>query len=162
MVNRNNRTKTRENIDEILHGMAIRNPDFLIPQLAEQLGVPEWIIYEWCNPNQKQKFPLCMLLPLTRLTGNTSLIEHVAAQAGLVTFKVRRRGKTSLENSEDLLEYMRKFSTLLINLIKAFKDKNSPDRRELLREFDKFLSTAVGLRQDVENLSDQLDLGLEE
>lgn len=159
---RQNRARTGETIDEILHSIVIRNPKYSVPQLADELGVPEWIVYEWVGLNSKRQFPLSMLLPLTRLTGDTSLIEHIAGQAGLVTFRVRKHGKNKLENAEDLLEYMRKFSTLLTGLIKAFKDKTAFDRRELLQEFDKFLSIAAGLRQDVENLSDQLDLSLGE
>jgi len=156
------RIRGGETLEEILHRLIVRNPKITVAELAEELGVREHDLYEWGNMNQPRQFPLSKLLPLMIATENTIIIEHLAARMGLVVFKVRKRGKSSLENAEDLLEYMRKFSTLLTGLVKAFKDKTSFDRRGLLREFDKFLSTAVGLRQDVENLSDQLDLNLEE
>ena len=161
-MGRHGRTRTGETVELILHSMVIRNENYSVAQIAESLGAPEWTIYEMCNPNSKRQFPLMLLLPLTRLLGDTRLIEHLAIQSGLVTFKVRKRGKSHLENIEDLIEYLRKFTALLHGLVTAIKEKKRFNKSELLQEFDRFLSDTVGLRDDIENVSDQLDLGLGE
>ncbi len=148
--------------EEILHRMIARNPDYSVAQLAEELGKREYVLYEWGNPNQDRQFPLAMLLPLTRVTGDISLIEHLAASVGLVVSRVRKRGKGRLEQIEDLQECLERFAELLKTLALVFRDQEKVDKRAVLAEIDRFMSTLAGIRQDVDNLSDQLDLGLEE
>lgn len=148
-------------LDEILHGLIARNPEHSVPDLAEDLGVQEYVLYEWGNPHQKRKFPLSMVIPLCRVTGDTSLVEHVAASLGLVATKIRKRGKSGIEHLEDIQECVESFSSLLLSLTEAFRDRNKVDRRATLAAIDKFMGALAGFRQDVENLSEQFELELE-
>ena len=151
-----------ETLEEILHKVIHHDPQFSLAQLAEELGVQEHVLYEWANPNQKRQFPLSRLLPLMRITKNTRMVERLAAQVGLVVFRLRKKGKGKLENAEDLLGYLQTFSELLKVLIEAFKSGGRLDKKTTLQEIDKFMATLAGLRQDVENMNDQIELGLEE
>jgi len=148
-------------MDEILSGIVIRNPNFSVAQLADQLGVQEYIVYEWCNPNNQRRFPLALVIPLTLFTGDTALIEHIAARAGLVAFEVRKRGKTPIENAEDLLEFLKTFIGVLGGMVETFKAHGRIDRRGTLKDIDKFMRTMAGLYNDIENMSDQMVLDLE-
>lgn len=156
------RSHRDETLEEILHRIIHHDPQFSLAQLAEELGVSEYVLYEWANPKQKRQFPLSRLLPLMKITGDTAIIEHLAARVGLVLFRIRKKGKSKLENAEDLLGYLQTFSELLKVLIEAFRTGSRLDKKPTLQEVDKFLATLAGLRQDVENMSDQIDLGLEE
>jgi len=147
--------------DEILHDI-IHHSENSLPQIAEQLGVQEYVLYEWADPAKPRRFPLALVLALTRITGDTRLIEHLAAQAGLVTFRPRKRGKSELDQVADLQEYLQYFAELLKLLIEVFRDKKKVDKRVVLKEIDRFLGTLAGIRQDVENLSEQYELELEE
>jgi len=154
-------------LDEILHEIIVDNQEITVPQLAEELAVREGVLYEMANPNKPRRFPLALALPLMKATGDTQIVEHLAARMGLIVFRVRRRGKTRLENAADLLEYHDKFAEVLRNLIKAFQEGGQGchlkiDKREALRSVDEFLSILAGLRDDIENMTDQLDLGLED
>lgn len=157
-----------ETLEEILHRTIVRNQDASVAQLADKLGVPEYTLYECANANNRRQFPLSRLIALTLATGDDSIIRHVAARCGLVVFKLRKKGKSKLENAEDLLEYQKRFAVLLGSLVEAFKAGGGAncrlkvEKKAVLQEIDKLMSCLAGLRQDVENLSDQLDLGLEE
>lgn len=149
------------NLDAILHELITGNRERSVPELAEELGVQEYVLYEWGNPNQKRKFPLSMVIPLCRVTGDVSLVEHIAASLGLVVTRVRRRGKGGLEHIEDLQECLENFAELLKELAVIFRDKGQVDRRAVLAAIDKFMGSLAGVRQDVENLSEQYELELE-
>jgi len=156
------RSKPGETIEEWLHRIIVRNPQITVDELAEELGVRPNDLYEWGNINQPRRFPLPLLLPLMRATGDTSIIEHLAAQMGMVAFKIRKRGKSGLEHIKDLQEYMQTFSELLKLLLNVFANKEKANKQEVIKEMDRFMSTLAGLRDDVENLSDQMELDLEE
>jgi len=157
------RRRKSDTLDAILHEMIEGGGEkYSVEQLSEMLGVQAYLMYQWANPAHERRFPLALVLPLTINTGDTSIIEHLAARAGLVVFRVRKRGKSRLEQAEDLLQYQQFFAELLKSLIEVFKNNGRIDKRETLKGIDKFMSTLAGLRQDVENLSDQLDLGLDE
>lgn len=149
-------------LDAILHGMITGNRERSVAQLAEELGKPEYIAYQWADPHQKRQFPLSMVIPLTRVTGDTRLIEHLAASVGLVVTRIRKRGKGGLEHVEDLQVCLENFAELLKSLAVIFRDKGQVDRRAVLAEIDRFMSSLAGVRQDVENMSDQYELELED
>ncbi|MBA7678156.1 hypothetical protein ES703_86428 [subsurface metagenome] len=154
--------RTGETIEEWLHRIIVRNPGITVDELAEELGVRPNDLYEWGNINQPRRFPLSLLLPLMRATKNTNIIEHLAAQMGMVIFKIRKRSKSRLESAEDIQEYLQQSAKVLKSIIDTFKNRNKIDTRITLKELDQFMSTLAGLRDDIENLSDQLDLRLEE
>ena len=151
-----------ETIEEWLHRIIVRNPRITLDELAEELGVRTNDLYEWGNINQPRRFPLPLLLPLIRVSGDTSILKHLAAQTGMVIFKIRKRSKSGLETAEDILEYLQRFAEVLNSIIEAFKNKNNANKKETLREIDNFMSTVAGLRDDIASLQDQLYLGLEE
>lgn len=151
-----------DNLDAILHGLITGSRERSVAQLAEELGKPEYVVYEWANPHQKRQFPLSMVIPLCRVTGDTAIVEHLAASLGLVVTRIRKRGKGGLEHIEDLQECLENFAELLKELAQVFRDKGQVDRRAVLAGIDKFMGSLAGVRQDVENLSDQYELELED
>lgn len=149
-------------LEEVLASTILKQKDISVDEIAERIGKQSWYLYAVANPKDKKQLPLPLLIPLMRATDDTSLVEHIALSMGLVVTRIRKRGKGGLEHVEDIQECIESFSELLLNLTKAFRDGSRVDKRAVIAAIDRFLSVLAGFRQDVENLSEQYELELED
>jgi len=117
-----------------------------VEELADELGVSASTLYRVSNPNDDQaRLAVQYVLPLMRLTGDHSILRHLAGRTGHVLFKVPRG---SLKKARNLNEFQKTFSACLEALCN-YRDGDI-SREACLEKIDEHLSETAGLRRDVQ------------
>ena len=137
-------------LKEALHQVISNSP---IPPkaLAEELGIVYYYLMSSVNPELPEfRFQARNLIPLTRLTGDFTAIDHIENSLGRVAFELPAAGAGIEETQAKLLETINRFGLLVTNASEALKDGKvdsweaktmERDAFELIRETLRFLDS---------------------
>ena len=139
-------TTLKEALHEVIENSAIPPK-----ALAEELGISYSYLMNSGNSELPEfRFQARFLIPLTRLTGDFTAIDHIEHSLGRVAFKLPAAVAGIEETQAKLLETINRFGLLVSNASEALKDGKvdsweaktmERDAFELIRETLRFLDS---------------------
>jgi len=134
-------------VQEYLHRVIVKNPEITVAELAKALGVRPNDLYEWGNINQPRRFPLPLLPELIKITGDTRIINILAAQSNLVVFKQKRLGKHVFGMLLEIISLQKAFNGLTAMLLEEVEKENKNNGLDIIQKLNSVISDLAGWRK---------------
>lgn len=109
-------------LKDVLHEVVLQSP---VPtrRLAEELGISYSMLMNASNPDQPEfKLQARLIVPITKLTGDTRLIEFLAQACGLIVMTLPETRPRESELHSELALSARRFGDLVSQLGDALAD----------------------------------------
>jgi len=144
-------------LKEILY-QTIHRSRATVPELADILGVSPNYLYKMGLPTDNgARFPLELLLPLMRATGNYAVLRHLADRSGFLLVKIPRVPRNRQETNQMIAGYQALTTEAIRLLIGYFQEPTREKKRNLLEILNKVAAGSIGIKKRVEQ-GNQLEL----
>ena len=125
-----------------------------VEQIADELGISTSYLYRACLDGESGcRFPLDLLLPLMKATGDHSILDHLNSRCDRVTVSLPRSGQFKAKDPQAINEVQRNFNEVMGQLLKFFGNPNPKQVDAVMAGLHKHLCEVAAIKRAVKNFN---------
>jgi hypothetical protein len=121
-----------------------------VEQIADELGISTSYLYRSCLEGDSGcRFPLDLLLPLMKATGDYTILDHLNSRCDRVTVSLPRSGQFKAKDPQAINEVQRNFNDAMGALLKFFVNPNPKQVDGVIAGLHKHLCEVAAIKRAV-------------